>query len=105
MEALIKFDENEIKKNLFLLAYTFGIISPKKTIIEVTIIVRETKTKPSLFVRLKKFQAKKAESVIIATFTKLFKIKIIAKSLSGSFNNLIEERNSLFFEFLSFFNS
>ena len=74
------------KNILFLLAYTFGIISPKNTITNVTTIVSVKNTRFDL---PKIFQVKYAERVITATFTRLFKIKIVAKSFSGFWSNLI----------------
>ena len=71
---------------MFLFAYTFGIISPKKTITRVTTIVRNKKTKVDL---PKTSHVKYADKVIIATFIRLFKISIVARSFSGVFNKAI----------------
>ena len=74
------------KNILFLFAYTLGIISPKKTITNVTTIVNVKNTRFDL---PKIFQVKYAERVITATFTRLFNIKIVAKSFSGFWSNRI----------------
>ena len=71
---------------MFLFAYTFGIISPKKTITRVTTIVRNKKTKVDF---PKTPHVKYADKVIIATFIRLFKISIVARSFSGVFNKAI----------------
>ena len=84
------------KNILFLLAYTLGIISPKNTITNVTTIVSVKNTRFDL---PKIFQVKYAERVMTATFTRLFKIKIVAKSFSGFCNVLLD-----FMEFYLFQN-
>ena len=56
---------------MFLFAYTFGIISPKKTITRVTTTVRKRKTKVDF---PKTPHVKYADKVIIETFIKLFNI-------------------------------
>ena len=71
---------------MFLFAYIFGIISPKKTITRVTAIVRNRKIKVDF---PKTLHVKYADKVIIATFIRLFKINIVASSFSGVFNRFI----------------
>ncbi len=46
----------------------------------------------------KTVQVKKAEIVIIATFIRLFNIKIVARRASGFFKSLIEKRKAFVLE-------
>jgi len=70
---------------LFELAYTLGIISPKKTMANVEIKVNETMIIPVNEVVPKILHVTKVARVTIATLMKLLNINIVASNFCGFF--------------------
>jgi hypothetical protein len=71
------------KATLFEFAYTFGMISPKKTMAKVVMKVKETTIIPVREVVPNILQVTKVARVTMATLMKLLNINMVANSFCG----------------------
>ena len=89
-----------LNSNVFLLAYTLGVISPKRTIKKVITIIWIINSKIEPSGKTNAIEVRYEPKIIIAMFIKLFVISIVAKSLLGLSRSF--SATDAFFDFSDF---